>query len=540
MLPFKTRYVPLLGLSLCSGFAASSPPVDFQREVRPILSDKCFHCHGPDKSTRMMNLRLDTRPGLLEKRKAGAVVAPGRPRASLLWQRVAAGEAARRMPPAYSNKTLTAEQKEVLRRWIEAGAPWSEHWAFAAPVRPAPPEVKRAEWVRNPVDRFILARLEGAGLAPAPEADRHTLLRRVTLDLTGLPPSPEEARAFLADASADAYEKAVDRLLASPRYGEHRARYWLDAARYADTHGIHIDNQREMWAYRDWVIHAFNRNLPFDRFTVEQLAGDLLSKPTLDQLVATGFQRCSPSTNKAGAIQDEYEAIYAKDRVDTMGAVWLGLTVGCATCHDHKYDPISQKDFYALTAFFRNTTQYTFDGNIAEVPPTVVVPRKEDREAYERILAREAELREAMKSAAGAAEADFERWRAGSAAAGFAAPLPVSRELLSLTPAADSPPEAAIEEVAGRKAFRLGGKPLVLRNLDWFDGDRPFSVSVWFYLPRNDQGVTLVSQSDSGRKGQGWVLGGRNPSFRLEQSDGKSLTYRAGFLQLLEPEKWYH
>jgi hypothetical protein len=218
--------------------------------------------------------------------------------------------------------------------------------------------------VRNPIDRFVLAKLEAAGLAPAPDSDRRTLIRRVALDVTGLPPSPAELESFLNDARPGAYERMVDRYLASPHYGEHRARYWLDAARYGDTHGIHVDNYREIWPYRDWIINAFNRNQPFDEFSIEQLAGDLLPKPDLEQRIATGFHRCNVTTNEAGLIEDEYAEIYAKDRADTTAAVWLGLTVGCATCHDHKFDPILQKDFYALGAFFRNTTQNVMDDNI--------------------------------------------------------------------------------------------------------------------------------------------------------------------------------
>ncbi len=233
--------------------------------------------------------------------------------------------------------------------------------------------------MRNPIDQFILARLEAAGLQPAPEADRRTLIRRLALDLTGLPPTPAAVEAFVHDQSKQAVEQLVDRLLASQHWGEHRARYWLDAARYGDTHGIHQDNYREMWPYRDRVIGAFNRNLSFDRFTIEQLAGDLLPNRTLEQQIASGFNRCNVTTSEGGVILEEVEAIYAKDRVETTGTTWLGLTVGCASCHDHKFDPISQKDFYSLTAFFRNTTQPTMDGNVPDTPPILVLPRAEDR-----------------------------------------------------------------------------------------------------------------------------------------------------------------
>ena len=316
-------------------------------------------------------------------RPNGAPIVPGKSADSLLYQRISDTDPTFRMPPPDSRKQLTAAQIALLKRWIDSGAPWKEHWAFQAPVKPKPPAgpSQRRAWVRNPIDRFILAKLEEKGLAPAPAENQRALIRRVALDTTGLPPKPVEIETFLQDTPPNAYERMVDRYLASPHYGEHRARYWLDAARYGDTHGIHVDNYREIWPYRDWVIAAFNRNLPFDQFTIEQLAGDLLPNATLDQRIATGFQRCNVTTNEVGIIDDEYAEIYAKDRADTVGAVWLGMTVGCATCHDHKFDPISQKDFYALGAFFRNTTQKVMDGNISDTPPILLVPRAADRAA---------------------------------------------------------------------------------------------------------------------------------------------------------------
>ncbi|MCP5118505.1 MAG: DUF1549 domain-containing protein, partial [bacterium] len=384
---------------------------DFQQEVRPLLSDNCFHCHGPDPETRMVGLRLDTREGAFGKRDNGTPVVPGKPDESLVYQRLTHRSAALRMPPKSAHKELNQEQIESIRTWIEEGAPWSEHWAFVTPKRPEEPETGNGDWARNPIDRFILKRLEAEKLAPAPEADRRTLIRRVSLDLTGLPPDPRDVEAFVNDAAPDAYERLVDRLLASSAYGEHRARYWLDAARYADTHGLHIDNYREMWPYRDWVIGAFNRNLPFDRFTVEQLAGDLLENPTTDQLIASGFHRCNITTNEGGVIDDEVAAIYAKDRVDTTGTVWMGLTVGCATCHDHKFDPITQREFYSLAAFFRNTTQHPRDGNVYDTPPIIVVPEKANerrwRELLEAIPAAKAELEEVRAEA----KADMGKWR---------------------------------------------------------------------------------------------------------------------------------
>ena len=276
----------------------------------------------------MAGLRLDLRETVFQSRISGALIVPGDSGNSLIYQRIIHEDASRRMPPKYSHKELRSDQIDLIRRWIDQGAFWEEHWAFMPPVRPKPPSLERKEWVRNPIDDFVLARLEAEGLQPAPEADRRTLARRVSLDVTGLPPSPDQVEAFLYDDSEDAYETLVDRLMSSAAYGEHRARYWLDAARYADTHGLHVDNYREIWPYRDWVIQAFNRNLPFDQFTIEQIGGDLLPNPTEKQIIATGFHRCNITTNEGGVIADEVRVMYAKERVDTTGTVWLGLHGG--------------------------------------------------------------------------------------------------------------------------------------------------------------------------------------------------------------------
>src|SRR6185369_14223420 len=284
-----------------------------------------------------------------------------------------------RMPPLKTGKTLTSTQMDTLQRWISEGAEWKKHWSFIPPERPESAAVQNKRWPRNPIDNFILARLEHDHLTPAPEATKTTLIRRVTFDLTGLPPTPEEVDAFLADRSPDAYERLVDRLLASPRYGEHVARYWLDAARYGDTHGLHLDNERSLWPYRGWVINAFNRNEPFDQFTIEQLAGDLLPKPTQDQKVATGFNRCNVSTSEGGAIDEEFYVRYAVDRTEVASEVWMGLTVGCAVCHDHKFDPISQKEFYQMFAFFNNVSEKAMDGNALLPAPIMKLPTPDQK-----------------------------------------------------------------------------------------------------------------------------------------------------------------
>jgi hypothetical protein len=362
----------------------SAPPVNFARDVRPILSDNCFACHGPDDRKRKAGLRFDTREGAFTKLESGSIaVVRGKPDESELVDRIESHDLDLQMPPRKSGKQLTAAQVAMLRRWVEQGAKTSTHWAFEAPAKPALPTVKNGAWPRGEIDRFILARLESEGLSPAPEAEKTTLIRRVTFDLTGLPPTLMEVDAFLADQSPEAYEKVVDALLRSPRFGEHMARFWLDAARYGDTHGLHLDNYREIWPYREWVINAFNSNKSFDRFIVEQLAGDLLPNPTEDQLIATGFNRCHVSTNEGGSIEEEVYVRNIVDQVDTNGTVFLGLTTGCARCHDHKYDPIRAKDYYQLFAFFNNIDGSPMDGNGAQWAPIVRVPTRAQTEAMQ-------------------------------------------------------------------------------------------------------------------------------------------------------------
>ena len=357
---------------------AKPAPVNFDREIRPILSDTCFACHGPDEQQRKAKLRFDTKEGAFAK--AGVIV-PGKAAESRLIKRVLSKDPNALMPPPDSGHKLTDKQIDLLKRWIDEGAQWTEHWAFTAPKRPDLPQVSNQAWVKNPIDAFVLARLEKEKLAPSPEADRATLLRRVSLDLTGLPPTPAEVDAFLADKSPDAYEKVVDRLLASPRYGERMAMQWLDLARYADTHGYHIDSHRDMWPWRDWVIKAFNENKRFDQFTIEQLAGDLLPEATTDQKIASGFNRNHMINFEGGAIPEEYLVEYVVDRVETTANVWMGMTMGCARCHDHKYDPIKQKEFYEFFAFFNNIDEKGLDGRRGNADPMLRLstPAQEQR-----------------------------------------------------------------------------------------------------------------------------------------------------------------
>jgi hypothetical protein len=360
--------------------------VDFNRQVRPILSDNCFTCHGPDSTKRMAKLRLDISDGGIF---ANSVVVPSDAAGSRLYQRISNPDTAKRMPPAYSGRTLTPQQIAMIKQWIDEGAKWQKHWAFQAPVRSDPPEPKEQGWVRNPIDQFVLFKLEQEGLKHSPEADKATLLRRVTYDLTGLPPTIAEVNSFLADKSPAAYEKRVDALLASPRYGERMAAQWLDLARYADTHGYHIDSHREMWHWRDWVIDAFNRNLPYDQFTIDQLAGDLIPNATTEQKLASGFNRNHMINFEGGAIPEEYQVEYVVDRLEATSTTFMGLTMGCARCHDHKYDPIPQRDFYRFFAFFNNVSEQGLDGRSGNAEPFLQLPSETQK-------AREDELKAAI------------------------------------------------------------------------------------------------------------------------------------------------
>ncbi len=349
--------------------------LSFGRDIRPILSNNCYACHGPDKSTRKPKrtpLRLD-----LEKEAHAEFIVPGEPEGSEVYLRIITDDDDDVMPPSDSIKKLTQKEKDLIRRWIKSGAKYESHWSYVMPVLPAPPQFEDNPWPRNAIDRFVLARLEKDGLAPSEEASRRMLVRRLTLDLTGLPPTLAEVEQFLNDRSPDAYEKVVDRLLNSPAYGEHMARPWLDAARYGDTHGLHLDNYREFWPYRDWVIEAFNENKPFDDFVREQLAGDLLPDPTPAQLTATGFNRAHVTTNEGGSIKEEVLVRNVMDRATTFATVFMGMTSGCAVCHDHKFDPLKQKEFFQLSAYFNSLDANPMDGNKKAHAPVIKLPTNE-------------------------------------------------------------------------------------------------------------------------------------------------------------------
>lgn len=387
-----------LAFGWLSTSGAEESTIDFRRDIRPILSDKCYACHGPDSHSRAGGFRLDQQESALGTADSGEhPIVPGDPEASEVYRRLVSEYDFMKMPPDETNKPMTAEEIEAIRQWIEQGAVWQDHWSLVVPERPAVPEVQDSSWARQPMDHFILRRLEREGLQPRPEAHPATLIRRVTFDLTGLPPTIEQVQAFLADAEPDAYERLVDRLLESPHFGEHMARFWLDAARYGDTHGLHLDNYREMWPYRDWVVDAFNRNLSYDQFLLEQLAGDLLPDATLEQLVATGFNRCHVTTNEGGSIVEEVRMRNVVDRVVTTGTVFMGLTFDCTRCHDHKYDPLTMDDFYSMYAFFNSIDGSPMDGNRKDPAPVVSVLTQEQKSQIAELQAKIESTRETIR-----------------------------------------------------------------------------------------------------------------------------------------------
>ncbi|MGZ5543467.1 MAG: DUF1553 domain-containing protein [Limisphaerales bacterium] len=503
----------------------ASKSIEFNRDVRPILSENCFPCHGTDSASRKGGLRLDRFEDATAPAKDGKIaIVPSKCDASELVRRINATDDDQ-MPPKKTKKILTAAQKDLLKQWIVAGAKYQPHWSYIPPQKPIVPEVKNKNWIKNPIDNFILARLETEKLKPNAEADRRTLARRVSLDLTGLPPRPEDLDAFLKDKSPNAYEKFVDHLLSSPAWGEHRARYWLDAARYADTHGIHLDFYREIWPYRDWVINAFNTNKPFDQFTVEQIAGDLLPNPTMEQQIATGFNRCNITTSEGGAIDAEYLVLYARDRTETTSQVFLGLTTGCAVCHDHKFDRITQTDFYSLSAFFNNTTQKAMDGNIRNTPPIIVVPKAEDRARWEALPAAKIAADKQIKSRRKDARPEYKTFLTTAKPDAFGKHVPTDEPAFhalladkdraikykfagttnSVTLATNT---AWQDGVIAEKAFTTSSKNIPrIKEAGDFDNNQPYSISLWVKLSSLDG--TLVSRMDDTNGFTGW-------DFRLE------------------------
>lgn len=492
------RLAGAIALLLMLGFVpvrAAGLQVDYDRDVRPILSENCFACHGFDEASRKADLRLDAAETAAADRGGYAAIVAGDSAASEVWRRVASDDPSEVMPPADSHRALTPEQKAILKQWIDQGATYAKHWAFIPPIKNEPPEVADAAWPRNEIDRFVLAKLAAQGLNPSTEASRQMLIRRLSFDLTGLPPSAEEVEAFVADDRPDAYERLVDRFLASPHFGERMALEWLDAARYADTNGFSIDGGRHMWLWRDWVINAFNENIPYDQFLVEQLAGDLLPNRTDAQLIASGFQRNNMVTHEGGTIPEENLANYNADRVKTLGEAVLGLTLGCAQCHDHKYDPLTQREYYQLFAYFNTLSDVGLDGN-AGVNPRPFFEAKTVLSANEAPALRKqiSQLREQLQQPA---PAEVEQWIAEQqealAARGRDLELFPAEVLKVSTPNAGS----GFDVEAGRFVIISGAGGLV-------------AYDVALRLPSTDRpitGVRVVFHPDAAAPGGGWGFG---------------------------------
>ncbi|HET6880696.1 MAG TPA: DUF1553 domain-containing protein [Pirellulales bacterium] len=463
--------------------AKADEQLSFDRDIRPILADKCFKCHGPDVQQRQAELRLDIADGASGDRDGRRPIVPGDAQASELWRRITSTDDSERMPPPSSGKSLSAAERFRLRQWIDQGAEYETHWSLEPPVKRPLPANRNPSWAQTPIDRFVLARLDREGLPPQPEADRFTLARRLSLDLIGLPPSPAEVAAYAADARPDAYERLVDRLLASGHFGECFALEWLDAARYADTNGYFVDNERQMWRWRDWVIAAFNANMPFDQFTVEQLAGDLLPQATLEQQIASGFHRNHPVTNESGIIDEEYRVEYVCDRVQTTATVWLGLTLGCARCHDHKFDPLSQRDFYRMFAFFNNLPEKGNVGRDGNTDPQVSAPLPGQTLRMNSLQRTVDELAATCEQQAESVAQAQSEWQRGAIHMLPTPPPSLATVDCEATSSATVRPQgnvAFVPGISGQAASFDGDSWLELDAPLLPERDRPFAVAAWF------------------------------------------------------------
>ncbi len=546
-LPSVLLSVVILALSSChqrDAGLANSQRLDFNQDVQPILASRCFSCHGPDPEMRKAGLRLDLAESAMKKRPGHPdAIVPGHPDDSELIKRIESKDPHHLMPQTAQGdaKPMRPEEIAVLREWVKEGAAYRPHWAFEVPVRPSLPASVADSWSRNPIDRFILARMTKDGLKPSQDADKSTLLRRVTLDLTGLLPTPQEAEAFLNDTSSTAYERLVDRLLNKPAFGEQRARYWLDYARYADTYGLHFDNSRDIWPYRDYVIRSFNSNKPFDRFAVEQIAGDLLPATNLDPLIGSGYVRLGVSSNEGGTIPEELRVNMARERTEAFGATFMGLTVGCAVCHDHKFDPTTQRDFYALSAFFANIDEKPFNDDRPVWAPALRIPKPQNEQAYNRLYARHSEIASQINRMRAHERERVTRWIASRQNL----PQSISTDRLVLRLRLDessgdvlhnSAPHAvnATYQTTGVKPewgeqtwlwpdFRMQPSTrAMLGQTGNFDTSQAFSSGGWFMFrsapnyPVSSASGTLLSKMDTTQHNRGWALTLRNGIVSIE------------------------
>ena len=553
-------YLLLAGLAAAASSAATLPSerVDYNDDVRPILSDRCYSCHGPDPGQRQAGLRLDREAGAFGAAASGAMpIVPGEPAQSGLLQRVTSSDPARRMPPAYmGHDPLSEGEIETLRRWIEEGAQWESHWAFSPPTRPHLPQP--AGDGLNPIDALVADTLAQEGLAPNAAADRRTLARRAALDLTGLPPAPDAVQEFAEDPAADAYERLLDRLLSSASYGEHLAGMWLDAARYADTNGYQTDGTRSMWRWRDWVIDAFNRNVPFDQFTLEQLAGDMLPDASRSQIVATGFNRNHRTTAEGGSVNEEFRVEYVADRAETTATVWLGLTLGCARCHDHKFDPLSQQEYYQFFAYFNNVQEKGMVWNFGNEDPLLHAPTPEQEGRLAALAAELADARErwdALEPQIAREQAEWEARLADDRDLNWSpardlrvhAPFDGRLGATSFTGGSidgSSTPEQVETEYAegqsGTAAVFDGERYADLGKVGIFNYMDPLTVSAWI-LPETSEDGSIVASMGENPIGNGWGLFVRNGKLWWHMSQRWSdLSMRLASARSIEPGRWQH
>ncbi len=556
LLSFTTLAAAMAGWAEGDAGAGNPELIGFNDHVRPILARSCFHCHGPDSGSRKAGLRLDLEAGLFDPEN-GPTVVKGEPGNSPLYERLTTDDPDDVMPPPDAHETIEAEEIEIIRQWIAQGANWEPHWSFINPASPAVPIIEGDEWSQNAIDRFVLKKVREANLEVTPTADRYTLARRAALDITGLPPTWEQVEKLVNDSSDEAWTTYIDTLLASPRYGEHRARYWLDAARYADTHGVHIDNYREIWPYRDWVINAYNDNVPFDQFTIEQLAGDLLEKPTRNQLIATGFQRCNPTTNEAGTIAEENLANYAADHVQTLGWVYLGLTTNCAKCHDHKFDPITARDYYSLAAFFRNTTSPSHDANTKDGrSATVVIPAAKDEERWAELPVEIADIDQQRSSRIAAVAPSLIEWQKNRPWKVVEESL-VSQPLLAALPLGGGPEKQIMIRGGTEEKLSLGEveshpdveaktgavfelkSPLSTHPLAPDDEVVGLTFSAWIYGGSGKEKGLIAKQIDP-VTGRGWEIIREGLGLSITIYKDKNLSYelKATRVRIFPPGQW--
>jgi hypothetical protein len=547
----------LVCVAFCASRALAADRVDYDRQILPILSDNCYKCHGPDEGARKAHLRLDTKEGAFRQKNGKTILVAGHSDQSELIRRITSTDPDQHMPPPASHRKLTAAQVELIRNWVDQGGRWETHWAFVAPIRPAVPASSDA-WCRNDIDRFILADLKKAGLTHSPEASKERLLRRVTFDLTGLPPTPGELSDFVNDASSNAYEKVVDRLLASPRYGERMASIWLDLARFADTHGYQSDRYRAMWPWRDWVIKAFNENQRYDQFVTWQLAGDLLPHATKEQRLATAFDRLHMQNEEGGIVEEEFRVAYNVDRVDTFGTAFLGLTFECCRCHDHKFDPIAQKDFYSLFAFFQNVDE---SGQTSYFTDPIAVPtlllsddatdsklaqlraaisgrsrelenvRKTDDEGFTKWLAAKGDLPKSSSGLVG--DFDFEQIKDGK----------IANAVDPKKPGVASENPVLVDGKFGKEAQLSGENGFRFPGIGHFNRTDPFTISLWLTTPTHEPRMVVVHHSkapiDAGSRGYELLLEDGRVAFGLHHMwPGNSI--KVVTRQAVPVDQWTH